>query len=152
MGDLSAQLGSGRWGRVSVCQHGGTLAAVRRAPALALPPGRAEDQDQLVMVARCHQLLPYLAVHRLPNRKLRIVSPLLHCSVKNLLEKGVTLSAMQVRWLLRQSVLALCHLHSLGLTHGSLRASSLLLSLQGELKLGDWGLQNLLYPALAISY
>ena len=90
------QLGSGRWGRVSVCQHGGSLAALRRAAALALPPGRAEDQEQLVMAARCHQLLPYLAVQRLPGRRLRIVSPLLHCSVKSLLEQGVTLSLMQV--------------------------------------------------------
>ena len=57
--------------------------------------------------------------------------------------------SVQVRCLLRQSVSALCHLHSLGLTHGSLRASSLLLSLQGDLKIGDWGLHNLLSPAFS---
>ena len=53
---------------------------------------------------------------------------------------------LQVRWVLRQVLKGLSWLHSAGLSHCSLRTTSVLFTSLGEVRLGDWGLANIIEP------
>ena len=53
---------------------------------------------------------------------------------------------MQVRWVLRQVLKGLSCLHKAGLSHCSLRTTSVLFTSMGEVRLGDWGLASIIEP------
>lgn len=57
-----------------------------------------------------------------------------------------TLIEVQVRWVLRQILKGLRCLHNAGLSHCSLRTTSVLFTSLGEVRLGDWGLASIIEP------
>ena len=140
---LDRRLGGGQWGSVRLASHLGSNVVVRVGCPLL-----CSKEELLLQAPVCDQLVPYLTVSR-SGPRLLLVTPLLCCSLAHLLSQGLRLTDLQLGWVLGQVVAGLGCLHRAGLEHGSLRAASLLVSRGGEVKLGDWGLAEVLAPAFS---
>ena len=88
-------------------------------------------------------LLPYLASYRREGRE-HLVRPMPPCS---LAEVRDFLTPRLVALVVEEVVEGLALLHAAGLVHGSLSAATVFVARGGQVRLGDWGLGDMVEPA-----
>ena len=132
------------WGRVRVSRHRASTSPVavraRRGGGGGAP---CPEVAALLAAPKSPLLLPYLASYSREGRE-HLVRPLAPCSLAEVRDR---LAPRLVALVVEEVVEGLSLLHAAGLVHGSLSTATVFLARGGQVRLGDWGLGDMVEPA-----
>ena len=139
---VQKKLGEGASGTVFVVNS--RTDDTKRALKQVIPKSPKEEENilneiALMQMSQHGNILQYFESYKL-ERNIFIVLELMECNLTDLvIEKSGTIPEKLIAYVLRETLQGLAFLHNQHRMHRDIKSDNILLNLQGEIKLGDFG-------------